>query len=132
MRVLLAGVVVSLSVVYSPGGLAQSAIDCAQGVAQCQSECAGERSFGFFRGKRYQECAARCEQRVARACGGESGNGAASAQKRGDKEHPEGKEYGYEKNADRMKGQQGERMSTEKGKSKGKDKVTNGTSDDLE
>jgi len=96
-----------------PTALAQAAIDCAQDVAQCQNACAGERTLGIFRGKKYRDCSAQCEERIARTCG-ERNQGGAAVQKRGDKEHPQGKEYGYEKNADRVKGQYGDQVSSER------------------
>jgi hypothetical protein len=117
------GVLLTVGLTLSPMAIAQGApVNCDAGMSQCGDVCDGEKTWGFIRGKKYKDCAARCEEQVTRQCKSKSqGSGvAAPADHHGDKVHPQGKEYGYEKNADKIKGQQGAAMSAGRGKGEGK------------
>jgi len=124
LKVIYSGILLTVGLSLSPMAIAQgAAVNCDADVSQCADVCDGEKSWGFIKGKKFRDCAARCEEQLARQCKSKSQGSDAemSADTRKDKVHPQGKEYGYEKNADKVKGQQGAVMSA--GQGKGKDQL---------
>lgn len=109
-KVICSGILLTIGLSLSPLANAQdAAVDCGAGASQCEDVCDGEKRWGLFKGKRFEECAANCEEQLARQCaaGGRDKAEAKAGKARGEKVHPQGKQYGYEKNADKVKGQHG-------------------------
>ena len=93
---------------------------CGEKRSECVASCDSERTFFVFKGERYDSCVDQCEARFPDDCdqrgrqgrdgergnkddrGGERGErGHGGDRGKGNMEHPQDKDYGYEKNADK-------------------------------